>query len=507
MNVADRICRNARIKPDGAALIEPASGRVVTWRQLDDRSTALASALVGRVGLAAGDRVAIVAKNCIEYFEIYLACAKSGCVAHGMNWHFALPAMVEALRDSAPELVIVQDEFAERATELQRELEISEWRQFGPGSDGSYEELIASGTNSQLQVRGGDDDPLMIMYTGGTTGDSKGALHSHSTVATAMANNTIAERIVPTDRYMLIGQAFHSAAVLALNYLRHGCPVVVVNFEPKSALEAIDECGVTCFLGFPTMLTYMLQEGTSGRFNLQGLRNIQYGGGMFAEATIFALLDTFPCTLIQCYGTTESIGVTFLSQEDHVRARRERPSLLRSCGVPAFLTDVRLSTDVDGGAEFDGRVVGEIQVRSGSNMLGYWGDWKRNGASARREWLPTGDLAYADEDGYLYIVGRSKDVIISGGENIYAPQVENAIYKHPAVLEAAVIGVPDDVWGEAVRAVVVLRPGQTATEHDIQEWVRAELGSYQKPKTVQFVDALPKTPTGKIMKRALQQAE
>jgi acyl-CoA synthetase (AMP-forming)/AMP-acid ligase II len=505
LNVAETICRWALTDPERPALIEAPSGRVLTFAELDRRSTALAIAFVDDLGARPGDRIAILAKNCNEYLELYLACAKAGCVAHGLNWRFATPTMAAALRDSAPVLVCVHDDFATVAGELRRRLEVPHWRSFGPGSDGSYEAMVEAHRGRHLEIRGGGDDPLMIMYTGGTTGDSKGALHSHATVGAAMANNTIAERIVPTDRYMLLGQAFHSSAVLALNYLRHGCAVVVINFDPVVALEAIDEWGVSGFLGYPTMLTYMLEQGTGGRFSLASLRNIQYGGGMFAATTVLALLETFPCTLIQCYGTTESIGITFLSQEDHERARQGRPDLLRSCGRPAFLTDVRLAPSAEAEAdEVDGRPVGEVQVRSASSMLGYWSDFTGGGRPRREDWLATGDLGYFDDAGYLYLVGRSKDVIISGGENIYANQVENAIAAHPSVLETAVIGVPDEVWGEAVKAVVVLRPGaEPVGAEEIRELVRSGFASYAKPKHVEFVDELPRTPTGKVLKRAL----
>jgi long-chain acyl-CoA synthetase len=499
VNLADAVSRYAAITPTATALIEPETGRSCSFAELDRRSSALAAAWLSN-GLQPGQRVAVLAKNKIEYFEVYLACAKSGLVAQGMNWRFATPSMVASLRDAEPELVIVQDEFLPVADTLREEYANAGWCSFGPSSDGSYEDLVEAGRHRTFAAAAGDDAPLMILHTGGTTGDSKGAVHSHNTVLAAMANNTIAERIVPADRYMLIGQAFHSAAVLALNYLRHGCGVVVLNFEPGLALEAIDECDVTCFLGFPTMMTYMLEAGSGGRYRLSSLRNIQYGGGMFAEATIFAFLDTFPCRLMQCYGTTESIGITFLSQEDHDRAR-ERPALLRSCGTPAFLTQIKLAANAEHAEEF-GSEVGEVLVRSPSSMLGYW-TADRQRPTARPDWLPTGDLAYFDADGYMYIVGRSKDVIISGGENIYASQVEQALYRHPDIVEAAVIGVADETWGEAVKAVVVVRSGSSATPAEIQGWVTGQLASYQKPRHVEFVDALPRTPTGKILKRAL----
>lgn len=495
MNIADPIRRHARLEPGRTALIEPMTGRRLTFAELDERSDRLAGALAARC--APGDRVAIVAQNCVEYFELYVACAKAGCVAHGMNWRLSAAALAEHLRDSAPRLVLVQERFAELVPSLQREID-AEWRLLG----GEYEELLAA-AEPLAEPRGGDDDPLAIMYTGGTTGDSKGALHSHATLLAAMANNTIAERVAPaTDRYMLLGQAFHSAAVLALNYLRHGCAVVVVAFEPRLALEAIDEHRVTAFLGFPAMLTYMLEEGADrSRYSLASLRNIQYGGGLFPQSVVLALLETFPCTLIQCYGTTESVGITFLSQEDHARALAGRPQLLRSCGTAAYLNEVRL--EATGETDEEGRAIGELLVRSPANMLGYWRDLAGGARPPRPDWLPTGDLATMDEDGYLYIVGRSKDVIRSGGENIYAGQVENVIYGHPAVLEAAVVAIPDETFGEAVKAVVALRPGASVSAEEIRELVRRELGSYQKPKQVEFVDALPRTPTGKIMKRDL----
>jgi long-chain acyl-CoA synthetase len=500
LNVAETICRWALTDGDRPALIEAPAGRVLSFRELDQRSSALAAGFLA-AGAQPGDRVAILAKNCNEYIEIYLACAKAGCIAHGLNWRFATPTMITAVRDSAPVMVCVQGEFAAVAAELRRELDIAHWPAFGSGSDGSYEDLIAAHRGSSVGYRADHHDPFTIMYTGGTSGDSKGALHSHASVGAAMANNTIAERIVPTDRYMLLGQAFHSSAVLALNHLRHGNACVVVDFEPAVALAAIEEWGVTCFLGYPTMMTYLLERGSG--YSLSSMRNMQYGGGSFPEATILAILETFPCTLIQCYGTTESVGVTFLSQEDHQRALDGDRGLLRSCGRPAFLTDVRLDLGSVAADEVDGHPVGELQVRSASSMLGYWRGAGRAPAP-RPEWLPTGDLGYRDERGYLFLVGRSKEVIISGGENIYATQVENVIASHPSVLETAVIGVPDEKWGEAVKAVVVLRTGAAPVGADeIRNLVRRNLASYAKPSTVEFVDELPRTPTGKLLKRAL----
>jgi len=242
-----------------------------------------------------------------------------------------------------------------------------------------------------------------------------------------------------------------------------------------------------------------------GSYDLSSLRNIQYGGGPMPSTVVRAALDSFPCTLIQGYGQTEGTTMSFLSQEDHrdavngVNAQR-----LKSCGREGFGTSIRI-VDVDGNdVPRDGVTPGEIMVRSEANMVGYWNKPELTAQTLRDGWMSTGDVANWDEDRYIFIVDRAKDVIISGGENIYSVQVEEAINIHPAVLECAVIGIPDEEWGEVVKAVVVLKPGQTASEADIIETAKKNLASYQKPRSVDFVDTLPKAPTGKIMKRELR---
>ena len=345
----------------------------------------------------------------------------------------------------------------------------------------------------------------MILYTGGTTGESKGALHSHRSIYMGMLNQTVAERIVPSDVYMLTGQMFHIPVALAMNYMAHGCPLVLVNFEARQALELIQEEKVSAFLGITTMLNWMMAVENFSSYDLGSLRNIQYGGGPMPVAVVKAALEMFPCTLIQGYGQTEGMTMTFLSQEDHLRAvRGDHPERLGSCGREGFVSRVAV-VDAEGRpVARDSRMMGEIVVRSEANMLGYWRRPDLSAQTIRDGWMWTGDLATWDSEGYVYIVDRAKDMIISGGENIYSAQVENAIHKHPAVLESAVIGVPDDEWGEIVKAVVVLKPGMQVTEQEIIDVARRHLASYQKPRSVSFVDSLPKAPTGKILKRELR---
>jgi acyl-CoA synthetase (AMP-forming)/AMP-acid ligase II len=223
------------------------------------------------------------------------------------------------------------------------------------------------------------------------------------------------------------------------------------------------------------------------------------------RSVVEAALDAFPCTIIQGYGQTEGMTMSFLSQEDHVAALAgDHPERLGSCGREGFVTSIRLADPEGNTVPRDGRTPGEILVQSEANMVGYWRRPDLTEQTLRDGWMWTGDIAVWDEDGYIFIVDRAKDMIISGGENIYSTQVEAAIHQHPAVLESAVFGVPDEQWGEAVKAVVVLKPGESATEQEIIDAAGRHLASYQKPKSVDFVDSLPKAPTGKILKRALR---
>lgn len=496
----------AALTPKKQAIYDVPNDRRISFADLDERVRRLANGLRG-LGLNKGDRVAVLTKNSVEFQELFFAVGRAGLVLQPLNWRLATPALLGLIADAAPKVIITAHEFSSTAEEMKRVADVDNWFEFGAGGDGSYDDLLAgSSADEPLWTPDvGGDDPFFILYTGGTTGESKGALHSHTSAAAGMLNQTVAERIVPSDVYMLTGQMYHIPVVLSMNYMKHGCPVVLVNFEAKQALEIIETEKVSAFLGITTMLNWMMAVENFGSHDLSSLRNIQYGGGPMPSTVVRAALESFPCTLIQGYGQTEGTTMSFLSQEDHqdavngINAQR-----LKSCGREGFGTTIRV-VDFDGNdVPLDGKTSGEIIVRSEANMLGYWNKPQLTSETIRDGWMYTGDIANWDEDHYIFIVDRAKDMIISGGENIYSVQVEEAINVHPAVLECAVIGVPDEEWGEVVKAVVVLKPGQTATEAEIIETAKKNLASYQKPRSVDFVDALPKAPTGKIMKRELR---
>lgn len=507
MNIGQIPAKYAVRDPQRTAIVDIPNDRRINFGDLDNRVRRLANALRGELALEKGDRVCVISKNSIEFMEIYYACARVGLIVQPLNWRLGTPEMSRILKDGEPSVVVTSAEFHEVQEALQGENKVAHWLEYGEGSNNSYDELIARGSEEEppQSVDVGGDDPVLILYTGGTTGDSKGALHTHSTIFMGMLNQTVAERIVPSDVYMLTGQMFHIPVALSMNYMAHGCPVVLINFEAKKALEVIQQEKVSAFLGITTMLNWMMAVENFDSYDLSSLRNIQYGGGPMPATVVKAALKAFPCTLIQGFGQTEGMTMTFLSQEDHHDAIAGiHPERLNSCGRDGFVTSVKLVDAKGNEIPKDNTTTGEIIIHSDANMIGYWGKPELTEKTIRNGWMWTGDVATWDEDGYIFIVDRAKDMIISGGENIYSTQVESAIHKHEAVLEAAVIGVPDDEWGEAVKAVVVLKPGCTATEQEIIDVAREHLASYQKPRSVDFVDSLPKAPTGKILKRELR---
>lgn len=507
MNIGEIPAKGARKTPSREALIDVGKDRRITFGELDERVRRLGNAFVDELALEKGARVAILSRNCIEYMEIYYACARVGLIAQPLNWRLSATELVKILQQGQPSVVIVSSEHADIQAELQRQVAASHWLSFGDGREASYESLVAKGSTSEpsRSAEVGGDDPVLILYTGGTTGESKGALHTHKSLYMGMINQTVAERIVPSDVYMLTGQMFHIPVGLAMNYQAHGCPVVLINFDARLALETIEKEKVSAFLGITTMLNWMMADEKFAQFDISSLRNIQYGGGPMPKSVVAAALKAFPCTIIQGYGQTEGMTMTFLSQEDHQRALiGDHPERLASCGREGFVTTIRLADSDGHTVPRDGATPGEILVKSEANMVGYWGRQDLTEATIRDGWMWTGDVAVWDTDGYIYIVDRAKDMIISGGENIYSTQVEAAIHQHPAVLESAAFGIPDPVWGESVKAVVVLKPGAHATEQEIIDAAAQHLAGYQKPKSVDFAESLPKAPTGKILKRELR---
>ena len=506
MNLADITEKWADLDPQREALVDTTTQERMTFGALNEKSNRLANAWLG-AGVKKGDRVAVLAKNSIDYFIVYFACARAGLIAQPLNWRLGAEELARIIEDGSPSALVSTAEFRSTVDTLKSSIAVSQWLECDADGDGSFATFYETGdrTKALESETIGGEDPVLILYTGGTTGLSKGALHTHHSLYMGMLNQTVAERIVPTDVYMLTGQMFHIPVALAMNYLAHGCPVVLINFEARQALQIIQQEKVSAFLGITTMLNWMMAVEDFSDFDLSSLRNIQYGGGPMPETVVKAALEAFPCTLIQGYGQTEGMTMTFLAQEDHALAvAGTQPQRLKSCGREGFVTRVKLVAEDGTPIPKDGQTPGEIVVKSEANMRGYWQKPELTAKILKEGWMHTGDVAVWDSDGYIFIVDRAKDMIISGGENIYSTQVESAIHQHPAVLETAVIGIPDDEWGESVMAYVVLKPDMQATADEIIQTTKAHLASYQKPRAIEFVASLPKAPTGKILKRELR---
>jgi acyl-CoA synthetase (AMP-forming)/AMP-acid ligase II len=506
MNIGFIPAKTARLTPNKEALIDVHSGRRVTFGELDENVRRLSNGLVSGLGLEKGDRVAVISKNSIEYMEIYYACARVGMIVQPVNWRLGLDEILRILEDGSPSVVIFSEEYDQYADHLRSRLGAVHWLKFGC-SNSSYSALLNESLSSESPLSSGidGDDPVLILYTGGTTGKSKGALHSHHSIYMGMVNQTVAERVLPTDVYLLTGQMFHIPIALGMNYHAHGCPMVLINFDARLVLETIQKERISSFLGITTMLNWMMADEKFSEYDLSSLRNIQYGGGPMPSSVVAAALKAFPCTIIQGYGQTEGMTMSFLTQEDHLRALNgDHPERLESCGREGFVTEISLLNSDGELVPRDRNTPGEIFVRSEANMIGYWRQPELTNETIRDGWMSTGDIAVWDNEGYIFIVDRAKDMIISGGENIFSTQVEAAIHRHPGVLESAVFGVPDDEWGEAVKAVVVMKPGCVATEREIIDVAAKYLASYQKPKSVDFIESLPKASTGKILKRELR---
>lgn len=511
MNIGTIASRNAWRYPNKVGLVDANDGRRMTWSEFNDGVNRLAHAMMA-MGLGKGDGIAIYSRNSLEYLQLFMAGAKTGIVIQPLNWRFNADEILYTLKDGKARGIIVSSEYADKFRSIWDELSSIEFVVgLGPrhGFPLDFHAWLSPfpTTEPTSVSHVGDDDLYFICYTGGTTGIAKGVMITHRNALTTCMNMSVAENIYSDDVYLVMGQMFHIAVLLPHGYMMHGARVVILNFEPRKTLEVIQAERVTRFLAISTMMNYLLDVPDFASFDLKSVQLVSYGGGPFATATLQRAAQAFPgAGFLQYMGQTEvSIMSAWLGPDDHRAGLSTNPRLLSSCGREALLCDCRVVDENDQEVPRDGKTPGEMVVRGDNVMRGYWNMPDLTSQTLRGGWCHTGDIVTWDQDGYFYVVDRKKDMIVSGGENIYSAVVEDAIYKHPAVKECAVIGVPHPVYGETVKAVVVLCDGMKATEADIIETCKQHLAGYMKPTSVDFVSELPKAPTGKLLKRVLRE--
>ncbi|HMP46051.1 MAG TPA: fatty acid--CoA ligase, partial [Sphingopyxis sp.] len=460
-----------------------------------------ASALLA-AGLAKGDRIAWIGKNSDLYFILFYGAARAGIVMAPVGWRLSPAEWAFIVNDTRAKIVVGGPGFEDLADQLTGRLD--------------HDPRIVTASDAWAMIRGaerisfapaGTDDAVLQLYTSGTTGNPKGAVLSNRNLFALRKHSS--ELDMPytkweDDEAVLVAMpcAHIGGTGLGIMALAAGLPgVVLAEFNPDGVFDAVEQHGVTRFFMVPAALQFLLMNPRCASVDFSRLKYILYGAAPIPLELLRQCIQMFGAQFIQAYGMTETTGtICMLPPEDHDPAGNKR---MRSAGKPLPGVEIRiLGPD---GQELPTGEVGEIVTRSSNNMIGYW---NLPDATAKTmtegAWIHTGDAGYLDEDGYVFIHDRMKDMIITGGENVYPAEVESAIYGHPAVQEVAVIGIPDDKWGETVKAVVVAKPGETVEEADIIAWARERIAPFKAPRSIDVIDALPRNASGKILRKDLR---
>lgn len=507
MQISQLLTRAVQTKGEAIATI--CADRVRTYTEFQERVQKFAGALRG-LGVGDGERVAILAHNNDRYLEFYYATPWAGGVFVPVNTRLAVPEFAYWLNDSGSEILLVDDAFAGVVGELRTMVSsIREVIYIGDGEtpEGmkNYEDLLAAADPADDAGRGGDD-LAGLFYTGGTTGVSKGVMLSHRNFIVNTLNSMPCFNFKEDSRWLHVAPMFHIADGCAVFGATMGLSthVFIPGFTPQGTMEAVQNHKITTTLLVPTMVNMLVNDPTIANYDMTSLKDIIYGASPMPEAVIVKALEVLPdAGFTHAYGQTECAPlVTYTGPEFHVL---EGPNAgrFKSAGRAAYAVAVKILDDND--QEVPRGTVGEVCVRGDNVMLGYWNKPEQTEDAKRNGWMHTGDGGYMDEQGFVYIVDRVKDMIISGGENVYSAEVENALYQFEAVAECAVIGVPHEKWGEQVHAVIRLHEGKSASEQEVIDFAHTLIAGFKCPRSVDFVtDPLPLSGAGKILKNVIR---
>lgn len=505
MYLTQMLHRNVQQFQNRIAIVE--SGQQWTWHEYADRVARFAGALHA-TGLRRGDRVAMLARNGHAFLEYIFGTLWAGGVLNPVNIRWSPAEMGYSLENCGTRILIVDREFApllpairEAAPGIETVIAID-----APEAGGQdYAEWL-SAADPVDDVRREKDDLAAVLYTGGTTGFPKGVMLSHANLYSSAVGAIATDEGRSGPRYLHCAPLFHIAALsgLFLSMLSGSTHVMVPMFEPLGALETIDREQVTDFFMVPTMIRMLLDHPRFAEFDMRHVRNIRYGASCIDDPLLDRAMEAFPnARFSQAYGMTELSPIcAMLAPADHsLEARQQGRG--RSAGRATPVTELRI-VDADD-REVPRGTVGEICARGSTVMLGYWGMPEATAEALRGGWMHTGDMGFMDDEGYVTVVDRLKDVIITGGENVYSAEVERVLCAHPMVAEVAVIAVPHDQWGEQVHAVIVPRAGSVPDTAELQQYVRARIAGYKVPRSFSLVDSLPLSAAGKVLKTALRE--
>lgn len=501
------IARSARFWPERPAILF--RDRAITYRELEQRSNRLAHALLA-LGLQRGDRVAVVSPNRPEIIELECALYKAGLVKVALNSRLAPAELADALGNAEPVAILAGPEHRTMVEEAAAGVPALRHRiAFAPAAGWlDYEALLAAASDEHFHVEMRPDELAVLHYTSGSTGKLKAAMQTVGNRMASLRKVTMGRMHGgPGDVMALCGPITHASGMFIQPMLYQGATLLLLEgFRPAEMLEAIEKHRVTICFFVPAMIYALLAEPGIRTRDLSSLRLVSYGAAPMSPARIKEAWQALGPVLSQGYGAGETTGgVIALTIDDHARAiEGGRPELLSACGRPVCESDVQVLDDE--GKPVSGDAIGEICVRGPDVFAGYWrAEPQTREVLAADGWLRTGDLARVDEEGYIFIVDRKKEMLVSGGFNIYPSEIESVLAQHPAIYEVCVVGVPDDHWGETVKAVVVLRDGKQASGGEIMDFCRGKLADFKRPRSVDFVPQLPKNGNGKLSRKDVRE--
>jgi acyl-CoA synthetase (AMP-forming)/AMP-acid ligase II len=504
LTCGDLIKRGSALYGTQAALLF--EGRQFTFAEQAARMFRLANALLGN-GLKKQERVAVLARNCSEYIEIFGACEIAGFVAINLNVRLSDAELATICQDSQPSAMICSKDFLAQARALAAQLSSIRIR-IAIGSEdadaSSYEHLVSESSADEPTATAVPSDIAYLMYTSGTTGGPKGVMISHAAMVEATRMLSHEGGISSTDKALIVMPLFHlGGKIEQMNFNLMGAEVVLkAAFDAEDILDTIEKERVTAAHFAPAMIQRLLDVLEAKPYDVSTLRCVHYASAPMPGPLLRRALDRMGPVFVQVYGMTECLIGTILKSHEHLVSSPEGERRLRSAGQPLLGNEVKIVRE-DGTACHTGEI-GEILFRSPTIMSGYWNKPELTAEVVRDGWIHTQDLGFVDGSKFVYVVDRKKDMIISGGENIYSWEVEEALRAHPDVADVAVIAVPDEVWGESVKACVQMRPGRSASEVELIDYTRSKIASYKKPRSIDFVQSLPRLFNGKIDKKALR---